>query len=85
MKCKYYAQREDGHLFKLEQIIEGGQNLLVSKYGIQADRIKTLFGGYKEFTTIELWVVPPGATDPVPTTDYEKADTDQEALEEVKE
>jgi hypothetical protein len=69
----------------LEQIIEGGQNLMVSKYGIQTNRIKTLFGGYRELTAIELWVVPPGATEPVPTPDYEKADNGQEALEEVNE
>ena len=81
----YYLQREDGHLFKLEQIIEGGQNRLVNRYGIPADRIKIIFGGYRQFTTIDLWVVPPGAEQPIPTPDYEEADTSQEALEEVKE
>jgi hypothetical protein len=81
----YYAQREGGHLFKLEQIIERGQNLMTGKYGIQADSFKAVFGGYRDFTTVELWIVPPGAGAPVPTPSYEKAETGREALEEVKE
>lgn len=71
----YYAQRDYGHLFKLEQIIERGQNLLVNKYGVPTDRIKVIFGGYKDWTTVELWVIPPGGEEPAPTPEYEKVDT----------
>ena len=46
----------NGHLFKLEQIIERGQNLLVSKCGVPAGCIKTIFGGYRDVTTVELWI-----------------------------
>jgi hypothetical protein len=81
----YYAQREGGHLFKLERIIERGQNLITGKYGIQAERLKTIFGGYRDYTTIELWVVPPGAGAPVPAPGYEKGETGEEASAEVKE
>jgi hypothetical protein len=66
----YYAQHEGAHLFKLQQIIESGQNLLVKKHGVQEERIKTIFGGYRESTIIEMWVVPPGASPPMPTPDY---------------
>jgi hypothetical protein len=72
----YYAQHEDCHLFQLQQVIEGGQNLLVKKYGVKEERIKTVFGGYRESTIIEMWVVPPGASHPMPTPDYVKEDMD---------
>jgi hypothetical protein len=82
----YYAQREDCHLFKLQQIIEGGQNLLVKKHGVKEDRIKTIFGGYRESTTIEVWVIPPGESLPMPTPDYEQVkETLGESAGEVKE
>ncbi|MBV8857759.1 MAG: hypothetical protein JOZ02_12560, partial [Acidobacteria bacterium] len=39
--------------------------------GITADRIVTVDGGYREELTVELWVVPSGATPPAasPTVD----------------
>jgi hypothetical protein len=75
----YYAQREGGYLFALQQIIAGGQNLLVMKHGIKEERIRPIFGGYRDYTIIELWVVPPGASPPVPTPDYEKETASEEA------
>ena len=81
----YYAQREGGHLFILQQIIEGGQNLLVKKHGIREDRIKIIFGGYRELTTIDLWVVPPGASLPTPTPNYAQDENINESAGEVKE
>lgn len=81
----YYAQREGGHLFKLQQIMEGGQNLLVKKHGFKEERIKIIFGGYRESTIIEMWVVPPGASLPMPAPDYAQEDDENinEPAEEV--
>lgn len=44
---------------------------LVKNGGIDANRIVTVDGGYKEELAIELWVVPPGALPPfaIPTVD----------------
>jgi hypothetical protein len=40
----------------------------VSGYrGIDAARVVTVDGGYREELTVELWVVPPGATPPQPS------------------
>ena len=45
---------------------ERAQAYLVKERGIEADRIVTVEGGFKEKLTIELWVVPTGATPPKP-------------------
>lgn len=43
------------------------RDYLVNTRGITADRIVTVDGGYREELTVELWVVPPGATPPQPS------------------
>jgi hypothetical protein len=43
------------------------KNLLVSYYGISAERIVTINGGYRKSREVELWVAPPGAIPPAPT------------------
>jgi hypothetical protein len=43
------------------------KNYLVSTRGIDASRIVTVDGGYRENLTVELWVVPSGATPPTAT------------------
>jgi hypothetical protein len=40
---------------------------MVKDYGIEASRIKTVYGGHREYPAMELWLVPKGATDPRPT------------------
>jgi hypothetical protein len=47
------------------------QEYLVKSRGIDAGRIVTMDAGYKEKSTIDLWIVPTGATPPVaePTVD----------------
>ncbi|MGB7922776.1 MAG: hypothetical protein WCF57_05970 [Pyrinomonadaceae bacterium] len=74
----YYARRENGHLFSLQQIVETGRNLLVKEHGIKEERIKTIFGGYRESTTVELWVVPPGASLPALAPEYERPNVDEQ-------
>jgi hypothetical protein len=39
---------------------------LVNKLGIPTERIVTLEGGFKEELTVDLWIVPAGATPPKP-------------------
>jgi hypothetical protein len=47
------------------------KNYLVNERGIDSSRIVTLDGGYREDFTVELWIVPTGATPPAaePTVD----------------
>lgn len=40
---------------------------LVNRRGIRVDQVVVINGGYQESFTVELWIVPPGAT--VPTGD----------------
>ena len=53
------------------------KDYLVNQRGIAADRIVTLDGGYREDLTVELWIVPQGATAPAasPTVDASEVQT----------
>jgi hypothetical protein len=46
------------------------KNYLDNRGGIPPERIKAVFGGYREDTAIELWIVPEGAEAPKPTPAY---------------
>ncbi|MBX5479194.1 MAG: hypothetical protein IRZ19_08955 [Pyrinomonas methylaliphatogenes] len=54
---------------------ERAKNYLVSTRGIEAGRIVTVDGGYRETLTVELWIVPQGAQPPqaTPTLTPEEA------------
>jgi hypothetical protein len=43
------------------------KDYLVNTRGIDAGRVSTVDGGYKEDLTVELWIVPTGAQPPTPT------------------
>jgi hypothetical protein len=45
------------------------KNYLVNTRGIEAGRITTVDGGCRSDLTVELWIVPPGATTPAASTD----------------
>jgi hypothetical protein len=53
------------------------KNYLVTTRGIDASRIVTVDGGYRESLTVELWLVPSGATPPSasPTVDPSEVKT----------
>ncbi|MCA1683555.1 MAG: hypothetical protein LC708_00245, partial [Actinobacteria bacterium] len=53
------------------------KDYLVNTRGISADRIVTVDGGYRENLTVELWLVPAGATPPsaTPTVDPSEVKT----------
>lgn len=40
---------------------------LVKDHGIRATRIRVIDGGHRKWSSMELWLVPPGAHAPVPT------------------
>lgn len=46
---------------------ERAKDYLVNTRGIEAGRIVTVDGGYRETLTVELWIVPQGAEAPKPT------------------
>jgi hypothetical protein len=41
---------------------------LVNRRGIPTDRVVVINGGYQESFVVELWIVPPGAEPPKPST-----------------
>lgn len=43
------------------------RNILVRDYGMNANRISVTYGGGREVTEMELWIVPSGAASPQPT------------------
>lgn len=53
------------------------KNYLVNTRGIEAGRLVTVDGGYKEELTVELWIVPTGANPPTasPTVDASEVQT----------
>lgn len=46
---------------------ERSRHYLVATRGIDASRVVVINGGYRERPTIQLWIVPPGATPPAAT------------------
>ena len=53
-----------GRAGEAQRRCDRAKNDLVTRRSISADRIVTVDGGYKENLTVELWVVPQGATPP---------------------
>jgi hypothetical protein len=60
-----------GRTGEAQRRCDRAKDYLVNTRGISADRIQTVDGGYKEDLTVELWIVPSGATPPqaTPTVD----------------
>jgi hypothetical protein len=54
-----------GRAGEAQQLATRSQEYLVKARGIDAGRIVTVDGGYKEQLTIDLWLVPSGANPPV--------------------
>jgi hypothetical protein len=47
--------------------LKGKRAELVKRYGISPSRVKLVNGGYRKWRELELWVVPRGAREPIPT------------------
>lgn len=50
-----------------ERLLTRAKDYMVQKRGVDASRLVTLNGGYREEDCVELWIVPVGARPPVPT------------------
>ena len=66
-----------GRTGEAQRRCDRAKDYLVNTRGISADRIQTVDGGYKEELTVELWIVPTGATSPqaTPTVDPSEVQT----------
>ncbi len=49
------------------------RNYLEMRGGIPPERIKAIYGGYRQHPTMELWIVPKGAEFPKPSPTYGRA------------
>lgn len=60
-----------GRAGEAQSAADNAKSYLVTKRGFDASRIVTVDGGYRENLSVELWIVPGGATPPVasPTVD----------------
>ncbi|MBC7911628.1 MAG: hypothetical protein H7Y30_14065 [Pyrinomonadaceae bacterium] len=74
----YYADDRGTDLDKLKEIVETGKNLLVEKFGLKANSIETIYGGYSSSPTLELWVVPRDASLPTPSPQERPAKVSEE-------
>jgi hypothetical protein len=68
----FYADRERADFSRVKEVVERGKTKLIEKYGVKAERLTMTFGGYRESSAIELWLVPASASLPLPTPDPEK-------------
>lgn len=50
------------------------ENYLTKRRGVPSGRIRVLPAGYREYATIELWVVPTGAEAPAATPTFKSKD-----------
>lgn len=66
-----------GRTGEAQRRCDRAKDYLVNTRGITAERIQTVDGGYKEDLTVELWIVPQGATAPAasPTVDPSEVQT----------
>jgi hypothetical protein len=49
---------------------------MVKDHGIEAGRIKIIYGGQREYPAMELWLVPKSAPDPKPTPQSKRKDSE---------
>jgi hypothetical protein len=55
------------HPGEAERLLKRAKTYLVNNRGINAARLITIDGGYRERWTVELYLVPPGVTPPAPS------------------
>lgn len=68
----FYADRGYADFSRMKDVVERAKTRLVEKYGVKAERLTLTFGGYREMSAVELWLVPANAAAPLPTPDPEK-------------
>ena len=65
-----YANRSLGTL-DMERGIKSVQNYIGYR-GIDLKRITVVRGGFREYSTVDSWIIPPGAEPPIPTPTVDK-------------
>lgn len=75
----FYADRESADFSRMKEVAERGKTRLVEKHSVKAERLTMTFGGYRESSAVELWLVPASASLPLPTPDPEKQKETAEA------
>lgn len=68
----YYADETVYDLTKAREIVEKGMRDLAERTNLNLSRVKIVFGGYREYTEVEFWIVPRGAKKPQPTPQERK-------------
>ncbi|HLM03229.1 MAG TPA: hypothetical protein VK400_19405 [Pyrinomonadaceae bacterium] len=68
----YYADEAEYDLTKASEVIERGMRDLAEKTNLDLSRVKIVFGGYRESSEVEFWIVPRGAKKPKPTPQERK-------------
>ena len=68
----FYADRAYADFSRMKDVVELGKTRLIEKHGVKAERLTMIFGGYRESSAVELWLVPANASLPLPTPDPEK-------------
>jgi hypothetical protein len=76
----YYVGSEDTELQKMQALIDRGKSQLVEKYGLKANDIITIYGGYKEYASVDLWVAPLEDSLPVPTPQEKRPEPPEEVM-----
>ncbi len=76
----YYVESEDAGLQKMQAAIDRAKSRLVEKYGLKADDIITIYGGYRESDSVELWVAPLEDSLPAPTPHEKRPEEPEEVM-----
>jgi hypothetical protein len=71
----FYADDEYFDIGKVKVEIRKGLQKIANNSKISSDRIKIVFGGYRDDITIEFWVVPNKGKRPIPTPTERPAET----------
>jgi len=68
----FYTDETEYDLKKVREIIDKGLQDLAKKEDIDLSRVKIVFGGYRQDSQIEFWLVPRGAKKPKPKPQEKK-------------
>ena len=63
----FYADAAEYDIDASRRILEAGLQNLAEKSKVDLSAVKIIFGGYRDETGVEYWIVPPGAAEPRPT------------------
>ena len=76
----FYADDEELDINKIRRLIEEGVDRLNKEAKVKENRITVVFGGYRNITNVEFWIVPKNGEEPKPTP--EERPVEEEETEE---